>query len=99
MGKLKEVAASKKSSSVTVSTRSEEKRTSKPPAGAEIISKSVTTSTEQITNGWLVTKSYSVDYKDKTKDYTQYAYWDEKTYFKDDPALGFKEADLAAAFE
>jgi hypothetical protein len=93
--------AKNKASSVTITTSSvTEERNKKVPAGAEIVKETVTTSTEKIENGWLIIKSYDVNYKAKGKDYTDYAYYSKKWYSKTDPLeVKLKQEALADAFD
>lgn len=82
MGTSKLMEAKKSTSTSTSTTVSSETRKSKePPAGAKIISESVRTETEEIENGWILTKNYDVSYMlGKEKNWTYYTKkWFSKT--------------------
>ena len=67
--------------------------------GAKILHKSVNTSTEQIENGYLITKSYDIKYQD-AKGQSDYAYYTKKWYSKEDPLeIKIKDSALAEAFK
>lgn len=81
---------SNKTKSVSYTERLEEKRENKSvPKGAKIVSKSVSTSTEKIENGYLLIKSYDITYENKNKE-REYSYYTEKTYSKEDPLKKIK---------
>ena len=84
-----------KKTSVSYTERSESTE-NKVPKGATIVSKTVSTSTEKIENGYLLIKSYDVTYK-RDKDNNGYAYYSEKTYSKEDPMKKMKS--IADAFK
>jgi hypothetical protein len=94
-----EVAKLKKSESVTVRTTTEERMEKRPPKGATIVSKSETTSSEQIENGWLITKSYDISYKLNKESGTDYCYYTKKWYSKDDPMMNNKGKALYDLFD
>lgn len=91
----------KTSTSSTVS--SEIKKESKPPKGAEIIERTVKTETEEIENGYLITKSISGRYrpKDSPEDsYGNYFDYRKRWYSKEDPlTINLTDKSLAEAFE
>ena len=72
---------------------------SEPPAGAKILSRTVTTSSEAIENGWLITKEYNGKYVDKGRKDSDYTYFNytKKWYSKVDPFVNAGE--LADNFE
>lgn len=86
--------------STTIRTSTEEIRKKEVPKGAEILSQEVRTETEEIENGWLITKNYDIRYtmgKDKG---TEYAYYNKKWYSKEDPlTITVNDQELADAFE
>lgn len=55
----------------------------RPPSGANIINRTISTSTEPIENGYLITKSYSGEYRDKEG--THWFSYDDKFFSKTDP--------------
>lgn len=71
---------------MTKEIKVKEKTTVNPvPKGAKILSKEVTTTVEEITNGWLIIKNYDVRYQEKGKTGTDYAYWSDKTFSDKNP--------------
>jgi len=72
------------------------------PAGAKILKKTVTTSVEEIENGFIITKSYDISYEKPEGDgetETGYTYYNKKWYTKEDPlTINIKEKSLADAF-
>jgi len=90
-----------KKKSVKISTSEEglESYNSPPPKGAEIISRSVRVETEQIENGWLISKYYDGRYKTKGDDSTQYFNYCKKWYSEEDPlSIELTDKTLADAF-
>ena len=85
-----------KVTSTTITSEKEQKK--EVPKGATIVRKSVRTETEQIENGWLISKNYDIQYKMKSDGYTEYAYYTKKWYTKDDP-LEVKLTDASLADE
>lgn len=84
--------------SYTEKSSTEEKKQGVPP-GATIISKSVNTTTEEIENGFLITKSYDIKYQNKKGD-SEYAYYTKKWYSKEDPLeIKLKDTSLAEEFK
>lgn len=97
--KLKEAksgALAMTSSSTTMTNRIKEQK--KVPAGAEIISKTVRVETEEIENGWLITKNIDVTFKVKGSTYNDYAYYTKKYYSEKEP-LEIKLTDKSLADE
>jgi IS1 family transposase len=93
--KLKE-AKSMRSTSVTMTDRVKEQKS--VPEGATIISKTVRTETEEIENGWLISKNFDITYKTKGATSNDYAYYTKKWYSKTDP-LDIKLTDKSLADE
>lgn len=94
----------KKSTEVQTSTSTitKESKSNRPPEGAEIIDQTIRTTTEEIENGWLLTKSFSGRYKEKgSKDtYGNYFDYSQKWYSKEDPlTVTLNDKTLAEAFE
>lgn len=90
----------KKKTSVTTRTSIEETKKQEVPKGATIISSDITTETEQIENGWLVTKRYEIRYRMKESDSNDYAYYTKKWYSEEDPlTINVTDKSLAEAFE
>lgn len=89
----------KKSSTTTTSSLTEEKK-KEVPAGATIISRTVRTETEEIENGYLISKNYDVAYEEGKGDKKErgYCYYTKKWYTKEDP-LTIKINDKALAEE
>lgn len=99
MSDLAATLKSKTKTSTTTSFSKEEKK-KEVPKGAEIISKTVRTETEEIENGWLISKNYDITYKEKTSEYNGYAYFSKKWYSKTDPlTIKLNDKALADAFE
>jgi hypothetical protein len=93
--KLKE-ASKLRSTSTTVTDKVKEKR--EPPAGAKIISKTVRTETEEIENGWLISKNFDISYEYKGE--KEWAYYSKKWYSKTDPlTIKLNDEALADEFE
>lgn len=83
--------------STTTSTMTQEKK-KEVPKGAKIISKTVRTETEEIENGFLVSKNYDVSYE--VNGNRDYAYYSKKWYSKEDPlTITLNDKSLADAFE
>lgn len=92
----------KKTVTATTGTTINMEKDSRPPKGATIIQQEIRTKTEEIENGWLVTKSYSGRYKEKdSKDsYGNYFDYSKKWYSKEDPlTITVNDKDLAEAFD
>ena len=91
----------KQSRKVTTSSVTLDNKNSMPPKGSVIKNQTVTTETEQIENGWLVTKRYEGSYytgKDKS-DYNWFNYC-KKWYSKEDPLdITLNDKSLAEAFD
>lgn len=91
----------KVSSTTTVSMESKQE---KPPAGAILKEQSIRTETEEIENGWLVTKSYSGYYwrnkeEQKGDSYGSYFNYCKKWFSKEDPlTIEVNDKSLAEAF-
>jgi len=72
------------------------------PEGAEIISKDVDVRTEEIENGWLITKRIESRWRMKNSkdDYGNYHTEEKKWYSKTDPlTIKTKDEGLAEAFD
>jgi hypothetical protein len=89
-----ETAKTMRTTSVSMTTNIKEDK--EPPAGAKILSKSVTTSTEQIENGWLISKNFDISYEIKGD--KRWTYYSKKWYSKTDP-LDIKLTDKSLADE
>lgn len=100
--KLKQAKASSgtgstlRTTSTTMTTKLKEQR--EPPAGSKIVDETVRIETEEIENGWLISKVFDGRYKEKGSDDTQYYYYTKKWYSKTDP-LEIKLADSSLADE
>ena len=97
MTKLKQASSLRSKTSHTTSFSSREEKSEKPPKGAKIKNKTVRTETEQIENGWLLSKNYDVSWTDN-KGNSQYSYYSEKFYSKENP-IEVKVIDKALADE
>lgn len=79
----------KKSTSITSGASfTEETKTEgskEPPAGANILSKEVRTSVEEIENGFILSRNYDIRYKAKGSTETQYTYYTKKYFSKTNP--------------
>ena len=90
---------------ITTSSISMSNKSEKPPKGAIIKSQNVTTSTEEIENGWLIVKRFDGYYwKDKAeKDKDSYGNWfnyEQKWYSEEDPlTITLNDKALADAFD
>lgn len=89
---------SKKVKSTTISSKNV--RNKVPPSNSTIIEESVTTSIEEIQNGFLVTKNHSGRYKTKdTGDYGEYFDYDKKWFSEKDPIkIHINNKSVADAF-
>lgn len=100
--RLKEVRkGSMKVTSSSTTVTNEEKKSKEVPKGATILRKTVSTNTEEIENGWLITKNIDVKYSvgDPSKGNTDYAYIVKKYYSKDDPlTVTLNDKSLADEF-
>lgn len=101
MDKVQPRIAKTRTTKTTSSSMSTETRTiNKPPKGAKIIRQTISTTTEQIENGWLTTKNYDGSYKLNDKDGSEYFYYTEKWYSKEDPVVvTVKDQELADVFD
>ena len=96
------LSKSKSKKTVTSSSSIREEKTRMPPEGATIVEQTVRTTTEEIENGWLLTKNISGRYTEKgSKDnYGNYFDYDQKWFSKDDPlTITVNDKALADAFE
>lgn len=92
----------KKKVTTSSSTTIREEKDRRPPEGAKIIEQTIRTETEEIENGWLITKSYDGRYqlKDSKDDYGNYFNYSKKWYSKEDPLeITVKDKSLADAFD
>lgn len=91
-----------KETSVRTTTRVKEEKSQKPPKGAEILSKEVDTRTEEIKNGYLITKSTEIRWREKgSKDSWGTYYREEDKWFsKTDPLkVNINDEALADTFD
>lgn len=96
------ITALKTKTSTSIRTSTESKKENKPPKGATILESNITTSTEQIENGFLITKSYSGRYTTKgdSDSYGHYFSYDKKWYSKTDPlTVTLNDKTLSDAFD
>lgn len=92
--------ATKKGKTLRISSTTETK-SDMPPEGAKITRQNVSTSTEQIENGWLITKNFDGKYtiKGEKDDYGHYYNYSKKWYSKDDPlTVTLNDKTLSDAF-
>lgn len=92
--KLKESKLKMTKSSTTLTTEIKENK--EPPSGAKILTKTISTSTEQIENGWLISKNYDISYEVKGE--KRWTYYSKKWFSKTDP-LEVKVTDKSLAEE
>lgn len=95
--KLKQV---KRSSSTTVTTKIKEQK--EPPAGSKITEETVRIETEEIENGWLITKYFDGRYipKGSTDNYGNYYNYTKRWYSKNDPlTVKVNDKELADEFD
>lgn len=96
--KMAKVAAGmNKKMSITSTSVTEEVKKKEVPAGATILSKTVRTEVEKIENGWLLTKNYDVKFKEKNKEYNDYAYYSKRWYSEEEPLQEVEELEKALA--
>ena len=91
-----------KKTATTTSTVSTEIKNKVPPKGAEIIEQNVRTETEEIENGFLVTKTYDGRYiaKGSEDKYGTWFNYNKKWFSKEDPlTITINDAALADAFD
>ena len=68
------------------------------PDGAKILSKTINTSSEEIKNGYILSKSYDIKYSVKGE--TNYTYYTEKWYSKENPIkVEITDKSLADQFD
>lgn len=92
----------KTKTSATIRTSTESQKNEKPPKGATILESNIRTETEQIENGWLVTKSYDGRYTTSKDDseYGHYFSYSKKWFSEDDPiTVTVNDKSLADAFD
>lgn len=71
-----------------------------PPKGAIILEKNTSTSTEEIENGFLITKSVDGRYKTKKDGDSNWFNYSKKWYSKTDPlTIDIDDKSLADAFD
>lgn len=100
MNKVAQAYKTKTKTSSTVRTTTEVQRDQKPPKGAIIIDNTVSTSTEEIENGWLVTKSFDGRYKMKQDGDSTWFNYTKKWYSETDPVtISVNDKALADAFD
>lgn len=100
--KNKVASGTKTKTTTSVRTSTETKKDNKPPAGATILESNTSTSTEEIENGWLITKSYDGRYtvKGDTDSYGHYFNYNKKWYSKTDPlTITLNDKSLSDAFD
>ena len=92
----------RKTSTTTSSITEENKKNDKPPKGADIIEETIRITTEQIENGYLITKNFSGRYKEKGSNadsYGRYYDYNLKWYSEDDPlTITLNDKSLAESF-
>jgi len=99
MSKLKEASSLRSKVSYTTGFSSREEKSQKPPKGAKIEEQTIRTETEEIENGWILSKNYDGRWKDDKGD-THYFYYSEKYYSKENPIeVKVKDKALADKFE
>lgn len=81
--KLKEAKTGLKVTSVTMTN--EVKKQTKVPDGATIISETIRTEVRKIENGYIICKNIDTKYKEKGKEYNDYAYITKEWYTEDEP--------------
>lgn len=62
-----------------------EKEAGKLPEGAVILKKSVRTEVEEIENGYILRRSFDIDYSLPDQDGTKYLYYSKKYFSKKNP--------------
>ncbi len=88
----------KTKASTTTTSTTETKKHESVPKGAKIINKTVRTETEEIENGWLISKNFDVTYEEKGE--RHYAYFSKKWYSKVDPlTITVNDKSLSDAFD
>lgn len=98
--KLQSAATKKVSTSVRISQNTSEKQNKPIPKGAMILSKETRIDTEQIENGFIVSKTWDIRWKMKEEDSSEYTYITKKFYSKDDPlTVSTTDKALADLFE
>lgn len=84
--------------STTVTDKAVESK--EPPKGATITNKTITTTTEQIENGFLVCKNYDISWTMGKNGNSGYSYYSKKWYTKTDPLeVKLTDKSLADAFD
>lgn len=99
MGNLTDALKTKTSS--TTSTMTQEKK-KEVPKGAKITGQTIRTETEQIENGFLISKNYDITYEEGAGDNkrTGYCYYTKKWFSKVDPlTITLNDKALADAFD
>ena len=79
--------------------RLKEKQNTKLPKGAEIVNKRVTIEVEEIENGFLISKDYSIEYRAKESQHTDYLYYCKKMYSDTNPFDETKNKELVDLFK
>lgn len=89
----------KSRTSHTTSFSNTEEKPQKPPKGAKILNQTIRTETEEIENGWILSKNYDGRWEDE-KGESHYFYYHEKYYSEDNPIeVTIKDKSLADKFE
>lgn len=94
--------AIKSRTSTSFRTSTEQKVDSKPPAGAKIIEQTIRTETEEIENGYIISKTWDGRYKEpgSKDDYGRSFYYTKKWYSKEDPlTITLNNKSLGEAFD
>ena len=63
----------------------EEQKSFVLPAGGTIIKKTINMSVRKIKNGYILRKSYDIKWKPEDSDDTQYEYYSDEWFSKDNP--------------
>lgn len=99
MAGLSKSSKSTKRTSATISSSIEKKQDERPPKGAKVTRQSIRTETEEIENGFLVSKNYDGSWVD-SKGENHYFYFSKKWFSKDDPlTVTVNDKDLASEFD
>lgn len=93
-------SSSKLRKSINTRVSIDNNNNSMPPKGATIIERNVSTSTEEIENGFLITKSVDGRYKIGKSDDSNWFNYSKKWYSKTDPlTVKIDDKSLADAFD
>lgn len=99
MSKLQQASSLRSKVSHTTSFSNTEEKSEKPPKGAKVLRNSTTTETEEIENGWILSKRHDGSWEDD-KGNSHYYYYTEKYYSKENPIkVDIIDKALADKFE